>query len=201
MSEAASKYLVERWRAGDQSAAAELFQRYAERLVALAQRHLHDGVAHRIDAEDVVQSVYQSFFIRAREGNFILQESGDLWRLLVTITLNKIDDEFRRHTAAKRSVGRESLFGSEDSLYGLRPELLAREPSPAEVVALTDQLQQLLAGLDPLRRQMVEMSLQGCELDEIAIKTGYSQRTVRRLLNRVKQQLEWDSLDGSEETS
>jgi hypothetical protein len=34
-------------------------------------------------------------------------------------------------------------------------------------------------------------------MNEIAAQTGYCQRTVRRLLNRVKEQMEWDLLEDS----
>src|SRR5262245_58097585 len=62
MQDESSVHLVSRWRAGDQQAAAELFRRYASRLIALAQSRLSASMASRVDPEDVVQSVYRSFF-------------------------------------------------------------------------------------------------------------------------------------------
>jgi RNA polymerase sigma-70 factor, ECF subfamily len=59
--------LLARWRSGDQQAAAELFRCYAGRLAALARSHLSRKIGQRLDAEDVVQSVYRSFFADARE--------------------------------------------------------------------------------------------------------------------------------------
>ena len=56
--------LGKRLRGGDPRAAEELFARYAERLVRLAQRHLGRKVATREDGEDVVQSVFRTFFRR-----------------------------------------------------------------------------------------------------------------------------------------
>src|SRR5262245_5701318 len=73
--------LVARWRQGDQQAAAELFHRYASRLTALARSQLSGQLAHRIDPEDVVQSVCRCFFADTREGRYELQRGGDLWRL------------------------------------------------------------------------------------------------------------------------
>jgi RNA polymerase sigma-70 factor (ECF subfamily) len=197
MSDSASKCLLDRWRQGDQQAAAELFRRYAERLVGLAQRHLKDWMARRVDAEDVVQSVFNSFFVRSRDGAFLLEQSGDLWRLLVAMTLNKLDDQIRHHTAGKRNVTQENHYSSEDSLHGLRAEMLGREPGPDEAVALADMLEQVLTPLDPLARRVVELRLQGYQMNEIAAQTGYCQRTIRRLLNRFQQQMEWDLLEQS----
>src|SRR5262249_18756127 len=96
--------LLARWRQGDQQAAHELFQRYAARLVALARSRLSSKLSHRIEPEDVVQSAYRSFFGDARDGRYDLQRGGDLWRLLVAITLNKLHDQMRRHTTKKRRI-------------------------------------------------------------------------------------------------
>src|SRR5262245_34891463 len=85
--------LVARWQKGDQAAAAELFQRYAGRLVALARSQLSDKLAQRVDPEDVVQSVYRSFFVDSREGRYQVERGGDLWQLLVTMTLHKLANQ------------------------------------------------------------------------------------------------------------
>ena len=179
------------------SAATELFERYASRLIALTQRHLNERLGRRLDAEDVVQSVFNSFFVRTRDGAFMLQENGELSRLLVSMTLNKLDDQIRHHTAGKRSITSENHFSSEDSLHGMSAAALARDPSPEEAAALAELVEQILTPLDPLARKVVELRLQGYEMQEIAAQTGYCQRTIRRLLNRFKGQMEWDLLQQS----
>ncbi len=63
-----SAELLQRWQAGDQSAAATLFRRYFERLRALAGTRLCERMAARVDADDVVQSVFSVFFHNARDG-------------------------------------------------------------------------------------------------------------------------------------
>ena len=57
--------LLDRVRQGDEQAATELFDRYVERLIRLAQSRLSAKLRRRVDAEDVVQSVYRSFFSHA----------------------------------------------------------------------------------------------------------------------------------------
>src|SRR5262245_31380615 len=91
MTDTPSAELVARYhRGGDESAAEELFRRYCGRLTALARSRLSQALAARVDAEDVVQSAYRSFFRLARGGDVVLRASGDLWRLLVRITLRKV---------------------------------------------------------------------------------------------------------------
>src|SRR5712691_10804088 len=140
--------LVMRWRDGDQRAAADLFERYAERLIALASSRLSARLARHVDPEDVVQSAYRSFFVGARDGRYVLGRSGDLWRLLVAITLHKLQHKVERHTAGKRAVTREHSF-ADNSRSGLQTPALDREPTPADAAALADTLEHLLRGLEP----------------------------------------------------
>jgi RNA polymerase sigma-70 factor (ECF subfamily) len=81
-----SEELLRKYELGDLAAARQIHDRYAERLIAVARRLLSDKLAARIDPEDVVQSAYRSFFLRARDGQYVVRESGDLWRLLIAIT-------------------------------------------------------------------------------------------------------------------
>jgi RNA polymerase sigma-70 factor (ECF subfamily) len=185
-----SANLLARWRQGDRGAADILFQRYASRLIDLARRRRPARLAHLVDPEDVVQSVYRSFFSAAREGRYEVQRGGDLWRLLVTITLNKLYHQVKRNTRAKRAADRECHLIDADGAAGVPLHLLSQEPSPAEAAALTDELEQLFTKLGPLERRMVELRLQGYQLDEIAERTDRSERTVRRVLEEVKEHLQ-----------
>jgi RNA polymerase sigma-70 factor (ECF subfamily) len=184
-----SAELLARWQAGDQQAATKLWRRYAVRLIALVRSRLSSKLAGKVDPEDVVQSAYRSFFTAARDDRYVLRHSGDLWRLLVAIALHKLDHQLRRHWAGKRSVAVEQNFGGENDLFHLHIQRLAREPSPAEAVALADELEQVMRQLEPVQRRMVEMRLQGYHLDEIAGDTQRHERTVRRVLKRVEQSL------------
>jgi RNA polymerase sigma-70 factor (ECF subfamily) len=190
MAEDASINLVARWRGGDQLAAGELFHRYAAQLIALARTRLSAKLAPRIDPEDVVQSAYRSFFHGTRDGRYDIRRGGDLWQLLVVITLHKLQHQVRRNLAAKRSIHREQSLGGEHSLFGLQPEVLAQTPSPVEALTLAEELEQLMRRLEPLHRRMLELRLQGANVDEIATDTQRCPGTVRRVLERIKQQLQ-----------
>jgi RNA polymerase sigma factor (sigma-70 family) len=197
----ASVKLVLLWQRGDQQAADKLFHRYAERLTALARSRLAAKLAGRVDPEDIVQSAYRSFFADARQGRFDLQQGGELWRLLVSITLHKLHDQVKHHTAERRSVDAEQGFGTADSLHGLQPNLIAREPSPLAALALGEEVEQLMRSLRPHERRVVELRLQGHTLYEIADLTSRSLATVCRILDRLKQRLaqtRWSSETGAE---
>jgi RNA polymerase sigma-70 factor (ECF subfamily) len=191
--------LLGRWQQGDQQAAAELFRSYATRLAALVRKRMTGKFAQRVDPEDIVQSACRSFFVSAKAGRFDVQNGGDLWRLLVAITLHKVYRRVQQGKTAKRDLSREQNFGSEDSLQGLQRDLFGRDPSPEEAAAVADQLVELMQRLEPIERRVLEFRLQGCTAEEIAAEVGCSVRTVRYALSEIKRQLEqgYDTLSGS----
>ena len=77
-------------RNGDEQAAEELFKRYASRLQSLANRQMAREISGRIDPEDVTQSIFRTLFRRLQAGQYSVPQGDSIWRLLVTIALNKI---------------------------------------------------------------------------------------------------------------
>jgi RNA polymerase sigma factor (sigma-70 family) len=189
--ETSSTQLLAACEAGDELAAAAVFDRYVARLTWLARSRLAAKLRDRVDAEDVVHSAYRSFFVAARQGRFSLSRSGDLWRLLVKITLRKVYRQAARHTAERRSVEREAPATSFEAAF----DPAAVGPTAEEAVAAVDELQDILSGLSPFSRRVVELRLQDCGLDEIAADTGRSERTVRRTLAELRQLFERRLLD------
>jgi len=195
-----SKVLVARWRAGDQDAAKELFDRYASRLVALARRQISQRLASRVDPEDVVQSVFRSFFGRVKAGKFRIEEQDDLGKLLVRITVHKTLRKVEYHRAAKRDPRLEAVQGdyTGDDLL----QVLDRDPTPEAVVAFVDQLDHFLSQLRPEERQILELRFQGYTNGEITKKLGIYDRKIRRLIERVRglaEQEGW-TFEGQSET-
>lgn len=178
--------LLARYRGGDQRAAEELFERYVSRLTLLARARLSPRLASRTDPEDVVLSAWRSFFIGARSGRFTLRRSGDLWRLLVSITMHKLYHQVRRQSAEMRSVDMEQQLESNPDEWR---NFVDREPAPEEGVALADELQAIMVHLDDFGRRVLELRLQDYKLAEIAAETDSSERTVRRCLARIRELL------------
>lgn len=180
-----SAEILSRYRGGDEQAAEELFCRYVGRLTLLARSRLSSKLASRTDPEDVVFSAYRSFFIGAREGRFLLKRSGDLWRLLVSITMHKLYRQVRKHSAEMRSVTAEqSLIVTEDEQLPF-----SREPCPEEAIAFAEELEAFMSTLDTLARRVLELRLQEEQLSTIAAETGRSERTVRRTLRAIRERL------------
>jgi RNA polymerase sigma-70 factor (ECF subfamily) len=175
--------LLRRLRAGDPQAAEAIFDRYARQLVRLADRHLSRKLAGRLDGEDVVQSVFRTFFRRSAAGEFEVDASDRLWRLLVTITLRKARAKGRFHTAVARDAGAEA--GGDPGPI----EAAARDPGPIEAAALVDQIESLLQGLPPLYARMLDLKLRGHTVTDIAADLGVSRQTVHRAINLLQDRL------------
>jgi len=158
-------------------------------LIALAKRRMSTNLARRVDPEDVVQSAYRSF-CAADSDRFVLQRSGDLWRLLAGITLHKLQHQIRRHNALKRSIKNEQAFGDENSFDHFKTTAETREPPPDEAITMAEELEHLLRGLKPLDRKIVSLRLEGYHIEEIATVVERSERWVRRVLSVAKELLD-----------
>ena len=136
------------------------------------------------DPEDVVQSVFRTFFHRVREGQFHLADQDDLCKLLMRITVHKTLRKVAFHQAARRNLVKEMGQGAEPHKH--LESVPDREPSPEEAVTFLDLLEHFLSRLKPQERQIVELRLQGCSNEEIEEKTGIYDRKIRRILERVR---------------
>ena len=178
-----SLVLLEQVREGNEPAAEALFSKYFKRLTSLARSRLSSRLARRTDPEDIVMSVYRSFFVGARAGRFTLNRGGDLWRLLSAITTHKLFRQVRHEVADRRSVKHEESIDQIDE-----ERIRERQPvaTPEEAMALGDELEWVFGQLDAGARRILELRLQGAQLAEVAQATGRSERTVRRTLAQVR---------------
>ncbi len=195
--DAESAALLAQWQAGDEDAATEIFDRYVRRLTGLARSHMSEKLQRRLDADDVIQSVFRSFFDKS--DRYVHRRAGDLWRLLASITVNKVRTQAQFHQAGKRAMDADqSIFvGNTETAVPL--QLVAHEPSPAEIVIAVEEMELVMGALEPYQRTIFEERLQGTSIEEIAEKTQRSERTVRRCLQYVRADLE-KRLDSVNET-
>jgi len=172
--------LLRRFCAGDEEAATRLYHKYAQRLRALVQARCSSQLASRLDADDIVQSAFRSFFRVASTGVYDVPAGEDLWKLLLTIALNKVRTQGVFHRAAKRDVAMTTSLDVE----GVDQDIPAR-PDDLEETFLRMALEEALEKLPPQQRTMVELRLQGHDVVAIARQTGRAKRTVERNLQQA----------------
>jgi DNA-directed RNA polymerase specialized sigma24 family protein len=174
---------------GDQAAATALWERFVPRLLGLARRTLASHPRLNGYADDVVQSVFASFFAQAQAGQFVLDHRDDLWNLLGVMTVRKARQAIRREMAAKR--------GSEQVLNEAGPSSHAGSPPALEAVP-TAQLgpefdliaEEMLANLPDELRTVAVLRLMGHTNHQIANQLDWTLRKVERKLQLIR--LRWE---------
>jgi RNA polymerase sigma-70 factor (ECF subfamily) len=181
--------LMARLRAGENDAAAQLFNRFATQLAALARGRLDK----QADAEDVMQSVFLKFFLRLKQ-DAEPRNWDDSWHLLTILTVHECNRRNRPPSAevSRCDLGVEGFCGEGGDgadgtdVWGV-PD---RAPTPEEAAVLTDKVRKLLRQLEPRYHQAVILRLQGRSCADIAQEAGLSERTVYRILQRVREELQ-----------
>jgi RNA polymerase sigma factor (sigma-70 family) len=184
--------MIEGLLAKDPETAKQIVRQYEARLGALVRSRLDVRLKNRVDAEDVLQSAFRSFFRRAEAGEFQFEDWNGLWALLAQIAVRKSYRQSVHHRAQRRDVRREQTTEADDE-SGKTWETEGRQASPEEDASLQEILGLLVGALkDEKQRQAVILRLQGYSLAEIAEmpEIGLSQRTLFRLMKKVKAWLE-----------
>lgn len=176
--------LLRRFREGSQDAATTLYLRYAKRLQALARAQTGEQLATRFDPEDVVQSVFRTFFRRVVDSGYEVPAGDELWQLLLVLALNKIRSLASFHRAKKRDVSRTSSAAPEEAWSPV-------DAANDELAYRTMQMviDDLLTTLPAPQDQIVQLRIEGYEVQQIAEQVGRSKRTVERTLQQFRKQL------------
>jgi RNA polymerase sigma-70 factor, ECF subfamily len=167
---------------------ADFYNQYGSTLRAVADQQIAGEMKRRVGASDIVQSAFRTFFRRAEAGKFQFQDSEKLWSLMCAITLTKVREQVRFHRREKRDVHRESRPGdSTKSNESDGFELLSGEALSPEVAAeFADQFEKLMSSLDEEERRVLSLKIDDYTNEEIADSIGSSERTVRRIVKRLK---------------
>jgi DNA-directed RNA polymerase specialized sigma24 family protein len=180
-------------------AARLVWGRYFQELLALARSHLSARIRGREDEEDVLQSMYNSFCLRQRRGDFDLANRDELWKLLVQITLPKARNLANRHHLPRRDVRRDASGNAApaddlDDPAALLNQLDMNEPTPAEAALLNEALEQPFLALgEPELWVIARKKLEGYTNQEIAGELKCTVSTVERKLERIRTY--WDKAE------
>ena len=166
----------------DRDAALGLYLKYSERLLVSTERSISDALSPRVDAEDVVQSVFRTFFRRAAEGQYEVPHGEDLWKLLLVISLNKVRSLGKYHRAAKRNIGISVSLSHEKVESPVSPDEFSRQ-------VLELSISELVSKLPPSAQNIVELRIGGYEVSQISKRTKRSKRTVERVLQHFREEL------------
>ena len=187
--------LFDSLQAGHREAAQALWRRFASRLIGLARARLRAAPRRAADEEDAVLSAFDSFCRGAEQGRFPqVHDRGDLWNLLVAITVRKISDQVHRERRQKRGGG--AVLGEADLARGSDvdrafEDIIGREPTPQLAAEMAEQCYRLLELLqDEDLRSIALLKMEGYTNDEIAARLDCVRSTVQRKLNLIRSRWE-----------
>jgi len=190
--------LVSRIARKQDQRAAELVHDFCRpRLTAFARSRIFPKLLQRIDAEDVVQETFQSFFRGVYANRFQIDTTSELWNTLLAICMNKIRTESQHHSRKKRSFDREERHEDFGSGVDKSASSLVAGESLDSVQNVLAQLRSIVGHMDAQDQEIMLDSIRGMPNTEIAEKYGCSERSVRRVFERIRTRLQEELKDCS----
>lgn len=193
--------LMQRVRKGNEEAAQQLWERYADQIVDVARRSLKNSSRRVQDEEDVAMIAFKSLLAGITSGKFPeLDHRDQLWRLIMVITTRKAAAVIEKDHRQKRGGGEvrgdsavmqrdpEEVGSGEGSGAGGFDRLTSEKPAPDIAAIMADQMEQLLLSLpDETAQQIAALKMEGFTHEEIAKRIDVNTRTVERRLRQIRE--------------
>jgi len=187
-------YLVKH---GDSAAANRIWQHYYDCLVRAVRHRLYGQSRAVSDEEDIVLSVYDSFYSAVKKGRFPdLSDRDDLWRLLLRMSARKVVDR-RRHDQRQRRSGGVNLHSFNHATNGENViEAIGNEPTPEMVLMMQESVEQFFShlGVGQLR-DLAGAKLEGYSNAELAERFDCSERTIERRLHLIREKCQQELVE------
>jgi RNA polymerase sigma factor (sigma-70 family) len=171
---------ISRIRAGDSTAAEELVRMYEPIVRREVRMHLVDSRMLRVfDSTDFTQSVMASFFFRASDGQYQLEQPSDLVRLLVSMARNKLASGARNLLCEKRDGHRNDVAAP------VLENIAEVSETPSDAVSMLELVSKAREQLSDVEKAIADLRSQGKSWDEIAHELGGNAQTRRMQLSRA----------------
>ena len=182
---------------GDSTAANRIWQHYFDRLVRSVRHRLYGQNRAVSDEEDIVLSVFDSFYSAVEKGRFPdLSDRDDLWRLLLRMSARKVVDK-RRHDQRQRRGGGVNLHSFDHTTDGENViEAIGNEPTPEMVLMMQESVEQFFShlGVGQLR-DLAGAKLEGYSNAELARRFDCSERTIERRLHLIREKFQQELVE------
>jgi RNA polymerase sigma factor (sigma-70 family) len=183
--------LIESARLGDEAAVAALLGRFEPEIRMMVRVRLPRILRNQLDSMDIVQAVWTSVFTGKSDEVGKFADVGQFRGFLAGVARNKVYEEHRRRTRTKKyDLGREERLYVRKGERDVPREVFASDPTPSEEVQADDRLGQLIQGRSPEEVEIVDLRRQGLTFDEIARQLGIGERSVRRVIESIRERME-----------
>jgi len=183
--------LLERYHAGDTAALASLYSQYGGVVREAVRRRLPDRLRREYDSLDFVQDVWASFCV-APTTNRTFETPEDLGGYLAQIAYNKVIDVCRRRFSTKRYDANREVpmpLDDDESEFGFA----GPEPTPSQWAIAGEKWAEIASSLPTAHVVVIERIREGFSQQEVARMAGITPRTVRRIVERVRELCEESS--------
>jgi RNA polymerase sigma factor (sigma-70 family) len=177
--------LLAQVRQGDESAAAQLVQRYERAVLRSVRSRLGKNLRGALDSMDIVQSVHRSLLVGLRNQKFQFSKPQQLIGLAVVMVQHKVARHWRRIKKVL-STNLDASIPQHDTPV---ERIASHDPTASLVVTADDLLQQFLSRLDELDQQLVRLRLAGNSSVETAKLLGREPAFIRMRWTRLRRTL------------
>lgn len=176
---------------GSEEAAKNIYNRYLDSVLRLAKRKLDPSLVAKVSPETIAQTAMFALLNGLSEGKYEVRNWASLYGLLARITIRKALNRNRFHHQEMRD-DRKGPNGVDRlapvSAGDYQPASMAL--GPAEEAEINELVEHVLSQTDPDHRRILEIFLQDKSKDQTVIESGYSTRTVERILKEFRERLE-----------
>ena len=173
--------VVQRAQAGDETAFREIVERYQAKVFSI----IHGIVRQRNDVEDIAQQVFAKVYLSLRSFDF--RSSLITW--IYKITVNECFDYLRKRKV-RRLVYESDLSEDEVRRVENTDPAEERQISADASLAQRDYVLKLLTRVsDEERNLLILKEVEGYSVEELAVRTGMNENTVKVKLFRARQKL------------
>jgi RNA polymerase sigma-70 factor (ECF subfamily) len=177
------RQLMQRLREGSPEAAQVLWERYGPHVLRVVRRRLDRKLRAKFDSADFAQAVWASFFVNPRH-EYAFERPEDLLAFLAKLAQDKLVDAMRqRYGTTKYNINREQSLSGSAALAAA--QVPARQPTPSQEAMARERWERMLEGLPAQHHRILSLRQAGYTQEEIAHEVGVSERTVRRLLQKL----------------
>lgn len=191
--------LLKQVQAGDEASIGLLLSVFEKEIRLIVRHKLPRRLRARYDSMDFVQSVYQSILADWRvQPPVQFQNQAQVRSYLQGIATNKVLEMYRRETRTQKyDISREvsglirgtaSTTDDLDRTTAIDPP--SSDPTPSKHLQAKDLMEKLTRGRPAVVATILNLRNEGRTFEEIGGIVGLSERSIRRMVNDLRDQVQ-----------
>lgn len=197
--------LIAEMSRGSEEAAWELVETYTPHIMRSVRASLPHAIRPKIDSQDFVQAVWASMILkRGRLEQF--HSPGQFIGYLAAVARNKVIDTHRHYLNTQaynvraevsmpdlqRQVVKDKINAATEKRIAAADQQLptSKDPTPSQVAVVREAWRRVVENSSSRDQQIVSLRIEGYTYDVIAERLLIGEKTVRRVLRRIFDELQ-----------